>query len=121
MSEKKHEKSDGDNKATNREEHGGWLYLTKQESVQRIIEALLNLPAYREFNQKELSEQAHVSRQSVSRHIDKLLELRIIKPVEDTSPQRYRFSQNSRVSKKIIELDAAVDEVRNSQSENPDN
>lgn len=92
-----------------REEHPtGWLVLTKNESVSKIVDALLDLPGHREFNQSELAEYAEVSRQSVSRHLDLLLGISVIEEVENTQPQRYRFNPGSEVSKAIIQLDAAM-------------
>lgn len=84
----------------------GWLALTKNESVSRMIDALLDLPPYREFNQSELADMAGVSRQSVGRHIDLLVGLGIVEPVDGTN--RYRFDPESPVSEALIGLDGAV-------------
>ena len=93
----------------NRGEHPtGWLVLTRYESIPYIIDALLDLPPRREFNQSELAELADVSRQSVNRHIDLLIEVGIIEPVEETSPQRYRFDERNDVSRALIQLDGAM-------------
>lgn len=89
----------------------GWLVLTKNESVPYIIDALLDLLPRREVNQTELAELAGVSRQSVSRHLDLLLTAEIIEPVEGTSPQRYRFDPESRVSQALVELEGAMNAV----------
>lgn len=86
----------------------GWLVLTKHESAAKIVDALLDLPPHREFNQTELAEQAEVSRQSVSRHLDLLLDIGVLERVENTRPQRYRFDPTSDVSRAIIRLDGAV-------------
>lgn len=86
----------------------GWLQLTKNDSVPLVIDALLDLPAHREFNQTELADIAGVSRQSVNRHLDLLVELGVVEPVENTSPQRYRFAEDSPVSRHLIALDGAV-------------
>lgn len=92
-----------------REEYpSGWLVLTKNESASKIVDALLDLPGHREFNQSELAEQAEVSRQSVSRHLDLLLGINVIEEVPNTRPQRYTFNPSSEVSKAIIQLDAAM-------------
>ena len=92
-----------------REAHpSGWLVLTKNDSAAKIIDALLDLPPHREFNQSELAEQAGVSRQSVNRHLDLLLGIEVIEPVENTRPQRYRFDPTSDVSRAIIQLDGAM-------------
>lgn len=89
----------------------GWLALTRNESVPYIIDALLDLAARREFNQTELAELAGVSRQSVARHLDLLLTAGVIEPVEDTSPQRYRFDPESDVSRTLVQLDGAMNAV----------
>lgn len=86
----------------------GWLALTRNESVPYIIDALLDLPSRREFNQTELADLAGVSRQSVSRHLDLLLSAEVIEPVENTSPQRYRFHPESEVSRALVQLDGAM-------------
>lgn len=89
----------------------GWLALTKNESVSMMIDALLDLPPYREFNQTELADMANVSRQSVGRHIDLLVGLSIIERVDGTSPQRYRFDPESPVSEALVRLDGAISAV----------
>lgn len=86
----------------------GWLVLTKNESAAKIVDALLDLPSTREFNQSELAKQADVSRQSVKNHLDLLLGIDVIEEVEGTHPQRYRFNPESDVSKAIIRLDGAM-------------
>lgn len=92
-----------------REEYpSGWLVLTKNESVTYIIDALLDLPPHREFNKTELADEAGVSRQSVTRHIDLLVGVGIIEEVEETRPQRYRFNPESPVSEAIIKLEGAM-------------
>lgn len=89
----------------------GWLVLTKNESVARMIDALLDLPPHREFTQSELAEMAGVSRQSVNRHLDLLLGIEVIEAIERTSPQRYRFDPHSDVSEAIVALDGAMNAV----------
>lgn len=51
---------------------------------------------------------AGVSRQSVRRHLNLLRTSEIIKPVEETSPQRYRFNPESDVSQAIMRVDGAM-------------
>lgn len=89
----------------------GWLKLTKHESAAKIVDALLDLPSSREFNQTELAEQADVSRQSVKNHLNLLLDINVLERVEGTHPQRYRFNADSDVSEAIIRLDAAMNAV----------
>lgn len=89
-----------------RDKHpSGWLVLAKNDSVARMIDALLDLPPHREFNQSDL---ADVSRQSVNNHLDLLYGVGIIEEVEHTSPQRYRFNPNNPVSEVLINLDGAM-------------
>lgn len=98
-------------RATREEYPSGWLALTKYDSVPYIVDALLDLPPRREVNQSELAELAGVSRQSVSRHLELLLTTEILEPVEGTSPQRYRFAEDSSVSDALIQLDGAMNTI----------
>lgn len=84
----------------------GWLVLAKNESAAKIVDALLDLPHHREFNQTELANMANVSRQSVANHRELLLDVRVIEQVQGTS--RYRFNPESEVSRAIIQLDGAM-------------
>ncbi len=95
-------------KAVREKYPSGWLVLTRNESVQFVIDALLDLPPHREFNQSELAEMAGVSRQSVRRHLDLLRSVDIIESVEATNPQRYRFNPESDVSQAIMQVDGAM-------------
>jgi DNA-binding transcriptional ArsR family regulator len=100
-----------------RYEHpSGWLLLTQHESVQLMLDGLLSYPPYREFNKTELAEHAGVSRQSVSNHIDLLLTLNIIEEVEGTTPQRYRFNEESSVSQGIIDLNGRINSIGESET-----
>lgn len=89
----------------------GWLTLTRHESVQQMIDTLLDLPPYREFNQSELAEMANVSRASVNRHFGLLQTAGVIEMVEETTPPRYRFNEESPVSKAIIQVDGQMNRV----------
>jgi DNA-binding transcriptional regulator GbsR (MarR family) len=95
-------------KETRSEYPSGWLALVKNESVGYIIDALMDLPPQREFNQTELAEMAGVSRNSVGAHLQLLEELDLITEVEHTSPTRYRFNSTSEVSQALIQLEGAV-------------
>jgi len=102
---------DRDTKAQRNEHPSGWLVLTKNESVPYIIDALLDAPPHREFNQTELAELAGVSRQSVSRYLDLLVDVGIVEVLDGTSPQRYRFDPDGHVSEALIRLDGAMNGV----------
>ena len=73
-----------------------------------IVDALLDAPPHREFNQTELAENAGVSRQSVSRYLDLLVDVGIVEPVGETSRKRYRFNPDNSVSEALIRLDGAM-------------
>lgn len=104
---------------TRREEYpSGWLMLTRHQSVAYIIDALLDLPPYREFNQRELASHAGVSRKSVGRHMELLEDLDVIEQVPDTSPPRYRFNPESDVSQAITMVDGAVNAAGANEIEN---
>jgi predicted transcriptional regulator len=101
------QKNDTNGGAPAREQYPtGWLVLAKNESAAKIIDALLDLPRHREFNQTELAKMANVSRQSVANHRELLLSVGVIEEVQNTS--RYRFNPESEVSKAIIRLDGAM-------------
>lgn len=86
----------------------GWKLIAQNPSVVAMIETLLDLPPRREFNQKEFSELAGVSRKSVHTHLGVLEDLGIVEEVPQTAPTRYRFNPESEVSKALIRLDGAV-------------
>lgn len=96
----------------------GWLVLARHDSVARIVDALLDRPAHDQFTQTELADAAGVSRQSVHRHLDLLLELGVLEPVDDTSPQRYSFVPDSEVGEAIVRLDGAVNAAGRGPTEN---
>lgn len=85
----------------------GFLAFTRQEGVPIIVDALLDLPPHREFNKSELADHAGVTRQTVSRHADLLVELDVIEPVPETSPTRYRVA-DSEVVEALFALNAAL-------------
>jgi len=72
----------------------GFLHLTRHESVPVLVDALLDLPPGREFNKTEFADHAGVTRQTVGKHIDLLLETQLVETVPNTSPQRYRLARN---------------------------
>jgi Fic family protein len=75
----------------------GWLYLCQHESVHLMIDALLQVDPKKEFNKTELAESAGVSRQSVRRHIDKLVECGVV--AETAGGRRYHYNLDSSVGR----------------------
>lgn len=86
----------------------GWAVIAKNDSVVDTIDALLDVPARREFNKSELADFADVSRKSVHTHIGLLLQLGVVTEVPDTTPSRYRFDPENDVSRQLMRLDSAV-------------
>lgn len=96
-----------DNKELRLEHPSGWLYLTMNDSVPIIVDALLGLPPREEFNKTELADLSGVSRQSVTEHMDRLVTLDILETVPDTSPTRYRVTRSD-VVRELHELNSAL-------------
>jgi predicted transcriptional regulator len=87
----------------------GWLYLCEHESVHLMIDALLQADPKKEFTRTELAEFAGVSRQSVRRHIDKLVELGVV--AETAGGRRYHYDIGSPVGQQIAELNAEINAI----------
>jgi DNA-binding transcriptional ArsR family regulator len=73
----------------------GWRILVQNESVGYVLDALMDALPGSEFTKSELATEAGVSRQSVYTHLDLLLVLGVLEPVEESSPQRYRVNGDS--------------------------
>lgn len=87
----------------------GWLYLCRHESVHFIIDALLQVDPKKEFTKTELAEFAGVSRQSVRRHIDRLVELGVV--AETAGGKRYHYNLESTVGQLIAELNGELSAI----------
>jgi Sugar-specific transcriptional regulator TrmB. len=96
-----------DTKEARLENPSGVLYLFQHESIPIIIDAILTLPPGREFTKTELADHAGVTRQTVSKYIDRLLNLDIIEPVPNTSPRRYRVADSDVVAE-LFALNSAL-------------
>jgi len=103
----KHDAADVDTKEARLDHPSGILHLFGHESVPILVDALLDLPPNREFTKTELAEHAGVTRQTVGRYSDLLLDLDVIEPVPGTSPRRYRVA-DSPVVREIHELNSAL-------------
>jgi len=73
----------------------GWRLLIQNDSVGYMLDALLDSLPGSEFTKSELAREAGVSRQSVYTHLDLLLALGVLTPVENSSPERYRVTADS--------------------------
>jgi DNA-binding MarR family transcriptional regulator len=96
-----------DTKEARLENPSGVLYLFQHESVPILIDAILTLPPGREFTKTELAEHAGVTRQTVSKYIDRLLETDIVEDVPNSSPRRYRVARSD-VIQELRALNSAL-------------
>jgi len=99
------------------EKPSGWLYLTKDDHAQLLIDALIDGHPD-SFNKSELADFAGVSRDVVHSHLDLLVELGVAEETGRGKRSRYRFDPESRVSECILETDAAVQTARRESEPN---
>lgn len=104
------ESTDVEKRELRRTHPSGWHYLMQHDVIPIIVDALLDFPPGREFNETELAEHAGVTRQSVENYTDLLLEVELIEEVPNTSPCRYRIA-DSNVVRELFELNSALNNV----------
>lgn len=103
--------SEPDQKALRKEYPSGWMVLAKRPSVALMLDALLDAPPGWEFNQTEWGNRAGISRESVRKHLDLLLDVGVIEEI-DTSPHpRYRVNEEGPVMQALHSLNGAVNSV----------
>jgi DNA-binding transcriptional ArsR family regulator len=88
----------------------GWRVLTRHQAVAYLVDAVMDAVSRSEFTKTELADRAGVSRQSVHTHVDLLLELDVLDPVADSSPQRYRPNADSDLLTLLHQVEGAVNE-----------
>ena len=88
----------------------GWRILVQNESVGYILDALMDALPGTEYTKTELADDAGVSRQSLYTHLDLLLALDVLEPVEDSSPQRYRVNADSELLELLHEVNGVVNQ-----------
>lgn len=88
----------------------GWRILVQNESVGYILDALMDALPGTEFTKSELASDAGVSRQSVYTHLDLLLALEVLEPVEGSSPQRYRVNAESELLDLLHQVNGTVNQ-----------
>ena len=103
----KHPAVEKDTKEARLENPSGVLYLFQHESVPILLDAILTLPPGREFTKTELADHAGVTRQTVSKYTDLLLETDIIEEIPNSSPRRYRVAKTN-VVQELFELNSAL-------------
>lgn len=85
----------------------GVLYLFQHDSVPLLVDALLDLPPNREVNKSEFADHAGVTRQTVGKYVEVLLDAEIVEVVPNTTPPRYRLA-DSEVVAELFELNSAL-------------
>lgn len=88
----------------------GWRILVQNESVGYILDALMDALPSTEFTKSELATEAGVSRQSLYTHLDLLLVLGVLEPVEESSPQRYRVNAESELLELLHQVNGTVNQ-----------
>lgn len=88
----------------------GWRILTQNDSVGYVLDALMDALPGAEFTKSELAAEAGVSRQSLYTHLDLLLALAVLEPVETSSPQRYRVNDDSEVLAVLHQVNGVVNQ-----------
>jgi len=106
-SPRKHPAAEKDTKEARLENPSGILYLFQHESVPILIDAILTLPPGREFTKTEFAEHAGVTRQTVGKYIEFLLETEVVEEIPNSSPRRYRVA-NSDVVEELFALNSAL-------------
>ena len=105
-----HPAAETDTKEARLENPSGILYLFQHESVPILVDAVLTLPPSREVTKTELADHAGVTRQTVSKYTDLLLETGILEEVSNSSPRRYRVAKSD-VVRELFELNSALNAV----------
>lgn len=88
----------------------GWRILVQNESVGYILDALMDVLPGSEFTKSELATEAGVSRQSIYTHLDLLLALGVLEPVEGSSPERYRVNADSDLLESLHQVNGIVND-----------
>lgn len=88
----------------------GWQILIQNESVGYLLDALMDALPGTEFTKSELANEAGVSRQSLYTHLDLLLALGVLEPVETSSPQRYRVDAESELLNLLHQVNGTVNQ-----------
>lgn len=88
----------------------GWRILVQNESVGYLLDALMDALPGTEFTKSELANEAGVSRQSLYTHLDLLLALGVLAPVENSSPQRYRVDTESELLDLLHQVNGTVNQ-----------
>lgn len=111
---------DMDQKEFRKKFPSGWMELTRYETQNLVLDALLESPASREFTTSELSEKAGPSKKSIKNRIDSLVEIGVVEKLEEGRDEpRYSINNKSPITRAIYTLNLTVNKVK--QGELPKN
>lgn len=94
----------------------GLRVLMQNESVGYMIDALMDMPGT-QFNKSLLAEKAGVSRQSVHTHITLLMNLGIVRRVDESDPVEYTLNEEDEIVRLLYRLEGVVHERLNPKVE----
>lgn len=103
--------SEPNRKALRKEYPSGWMVLAKHPSVALMLDALLDAPPGWEFNQTEWGDRAGISRESVRKHLDLLLDVGVVEEIDASPHPRYRVNEEGPVMQALHDLNGAVNSV----------
>lgn len=84
----------------------GWFALTRYPSLTKLIDTFLDLEDGETLSKTDLGKRADISRKSVARNIEVLVEAEVAEPDHGNGrPPRYGFNATSDVSLALILLD----------------
>jgi len=103
--------------ATVRDEYpSGLRALMQNESVGYMIDALMDMPGMT-FSKSRLADKASVSRQSVHTHITLLVNLGIVKEVDDSDPVEYTLNDDDEMVRLLHRLEGVVNRRLNPKTD----
>lgn len=95
----------------------GLRVLMQNESVGYMIDALMDMPGTT-FSKSRLADKAGVSRQSVHTHITLLVNLGIVKEVDDSDPVEYTLNDDDEIIRLLHRLEGVVNRRLNPKIDN---
>jgi predicted AAA+ superfamily ATPase len=87
----------------------GWEIAARNDSMYRIIDTLLEADQGYKFSKSELADEAGISRESLYQYLPTLVDCRVVRLVDSGGYDKVQFNPSSRVSRAIIELEAAIE------------
>ncbi|PSQ45411.1 hypothetical protein BRD17_01475 [Halobacteriales archaeon SW_7_68_16] len=100
-----------DRKAERLDDPSGWLYLTHTQSLSLLVETILDMGAGTEFVKADLIRQSGLTKATVNRRFDRLVEAGLIEVVDPGRSTTYRVRDGPAFTA-VRDLRRAVDRAR---------